>query len=537
MNIDRAGTFPNPVLPGDNPDPSIVRVDSDYYMVTSTFQYFPGVQVLHSRDLVRWKPIGHVITRKSQLDLTGMPDSFGVFAPDISYYDGKFWVVVPYYHGQPRCTNLLFTADRPEGPYSEAIELNHHFIDPSIFNDDDGKRYLAFGGGWVHEMARDGSRLIGEAKQVWPGTGGSAPEAPHLVKKNGWYYLMLAEGGTFFEHKVTLARSRSIWGPYVPCPHNPVLTQKDPEKRIQKAGHGKLVQDESGDWWMFHLGGRPLTPQGFCPLGRETFLQPVHWTEVDWFVIGDEGIPMDEIIIPNTENMDVPNYYSLDTFSGTELSPEWEWVRHPVEDGFQLTPEGLRISCKPFIPFSLQSTLILTRRWHHFGFEVTTKLVFDSKSRGEEAGLTLYRDSDAFLFFSIRNGLGQTAGQTFDVRRLHENQEDDGLYLEVDHYVAIGKKTLAKLTLPSKASTAIWLKAKLFSEMKTFNFSYSLDGVNYTDIGIELPAEFLYPERHTRFLCFTAPRVGVYAKGIKGNVEGNATFESFEYKELPYQNL
>ncbi len=134
----------NPVITGDYPDPSIVRVGHDYYMVTSTFQFFPGVLVLHSTDLVNWQPIGHVITKRSQLDLTGIPDSFGVFAPDISYFDGKFWVVVPYFHGQPRCSNLLFTSDRPEGPYSEAIVLNHHFIDPSLFNDEDGRLFTVW---------------------------------------------------------------------------------------------------------------------------------------------------------------------------------------------------------------------------------------------------------------------------------------------------------------------------------------------------------------------------------------------------------
>ncbi|WP_171646357.1 glycoside hydrolase family 43 protein [Paenibacillus phytorum] len=521
----------NPIVPGDNPDPSIVRVGADYYMVTSTFQFFPGVQVLHSRDLAHWKAIGHVITRKSQLDLTGMPDSFGVFAPDISYYDGKFWVVVPYYHGQPRCTNLLFVADRPEGPYSEAIMLNHHFIDPSIFNDDDGKRYLVFGGGWVHEMANDGSQLIGEAKQVWPGTGGAAPEAPHIVKRNGWYYLMLAEGGTFFEHKETLARSRSIWGPYEPCPHNPVLTQKDPNKCIQKVGHGKLVEDTDGNWWMFHLGGRPLIPGGSCPLGREAFLEPVRWTENDWFIVGDEGSPVDRLTLPLIEEgSDVGHSIEIDHFTETELSANWEWVRHPVECGYELNRVGLQLNCKPFIPFGLGSTLILTRRWQHFGFEATTKLLFEPKSRGEEAGMTLYRDSDSFLFFSIRYGIGQTSGQSFDVSRLNENQEFDGLYLEIDQYVAVNKKMLARVRLTIEPGHPIWLKVFLKAETQHLTFLYSVDGITFMDLGVELSAESLYPEAYNRFLCFTAPRIGIYAKGVYGEPEGQVLFQSFEYQ-------
>lgn len=522
-------TISNPVLPGDNPDPSIVRVGSDYYMVTSTFQFFPGVQILHSRDLAKWKPIGHVITRKSQLDLTGMPDSFGVFAPDISYYDGKFWVVVPYYHGQPRCTILLFVADQPEGPYSEAVMLKHHFIDPSIFNDDDGRRYLAFGGGWVHELARDGAQLIGEAKQVWPGTGGSAPEAPHIVKRNGWYYLMLAEGGTFFEHMETVGRSRSVWGPYEPCPHNPVLKQHDANKMIQKVGHGKLVQDEERNWWMFHLGGRPLTPGGFCPLGRETFIEPVYWTEDDWFVVGEAGLPLEHVIVPVESDVSVRPAQELviDEFQGEALSPDWEWVRHPVDEGYSIIPAGLRINCKPFIPYSLQSTLILTRRWPAFGFEAETSFIFNSASRGEEAGMTLYRDSDAFLFFTVRNGLGQTSGQSFDVSRLHENQEHEGLYVELTQYVNVLKKTLGTWKLPLQAGEPLWLRIKLDADSQLISLYYSLNGEHFESCGIELPAEFLYPERQNRFLCFTAPRVGLYAKGVYGEPEGFAIFGSF----------
>ncbi|MFC5404123.1 family 43 glycosylhydrolase [Cohnella soli] len=519
--------FMNPVLPGDHPDPSIVRVGSDYYMVTSTFQFFPGVLVLHSRDLANWKPIGHVITRKSQLDLTGMPDSFGVFAPDISYYDGKFWVVVPYYHGQPRCTTLLFTADRPEGPYSEATMLNHHFIDPSIFNDDDGKRYLVFGGGWVHEMKQDGSALVGEARQVWPGTGGAAPEAPHIVKRNGWYYLMLAEGGTFFEHMETLARSRSIWGPYESCPYNPVLIQRNPEQRIQRTGHGKLVQDEQGDWWMFHLGGRPLPPGGFCPLGRETFLQPVRWTDDDWFIVGDDGKPVEIVHLPSIAVENEGMSVHTDYFKEEELSPHWEWVRHPVDEGYRLTSNGLRIDCKPFIPYSLQSTLILTRRWPDFGFEARTLLSASFASRGEEAGMTLYRDADAFLFFNIRNGLGQTSGQSFDVSRLHENQEHEGLYLEVSQYVNVFKKTLGTWRLNLQPGEQVWLIVRLDLSTQLISLLYSIDGEVCEDTGITLSAEFLYPERANRFLCFTAPRIGIYAKGVYGEDEGFATFHSF----------
>lgn len=524
--------FRNPIVPGDYPDPSIVRVGEDYYMITSTFQFFPGVPVMHSRDLIRWETIGHVLTRQEQMDLTGMPDSFGVFAPDISYADGKFWVVVPYYHGQPRCTNILYVADRPEGPYSDGVELNHHFIDPSIFHDDDGKKYLVFGGGWVHELAADGSGLIGEAKQVWPGTGGAAPEAPHIVKRGGWYYLMLAEGGTFFDHMETLARSRSIWGPYEPCPRNPVLKQTDPTKRIQRTGHGKLVEDKQGRWWMMHLGGRPLTPGGDCPLGRETFLARVEWTEDGWFTVGDGGAPQETVELDAAPGQPLFEAGELvDTFGGSKLSSEWEWVRHPVPEGYALTERGLEIHCLPFIPFSPQSTLILTRRWRHLAFTAETTLTFEPQTRGEEAGLTLYRDTDAYVNLTVRRGAGQTSGQMFNVKRLHENQEFDGLFLQVEQYENLRRKGVAMFPLPEGAGTQLRLRAELGTEDGgVIRLFWATEGGALAPACEPLAAAFLYPESVQRFHCFTAPRVGVFARGVRGTPHGKAVFEQFTYR-------
>lgn len=524
----RDGIVHNPVLPGDYPDPSVVRVGEDYYMVASTFQFFPGVPVLHSKDLVNWCTIGHVITRREQMDLTGIPDSFGVFAPDISYHDGKFWVVVPYFHGQPRCTNIVYYADRPEGPYSDGVVLNHHFIDPSIFNDDDGRRYLAFGGGWLHELAEDGSGLIGEAKQVWPGTGGVAPEAPHLLKRDGWYYLLLAEGGTFFEHMATVARSRSIWGPYEPCPHNPVLSQRDPNKRLQKAGHGKLVQSPDGRWWMLHLGGRPLTPGGHTPLGRETMLEEVHWTEDGWFVVGDEGAPQETLVMEVAA--EVPQRMPTGGFGELGLSSMWEWVRHPLEGGYALDEEGLTLQCLPYILYSPQDSLLLTRRWEHFAFEVETVLKFEPQALGEEAGLHLYRDTDAMLLFTVRRGIGQSSGQSFDVKRLHERQEHEGLYIQIDKCDRAMRSKLVQLPLEIPSGAAIRLRIQVDTHTHCVHFAYGTDDEELIEVPLVADAAWLYPENVARFHCFTAPRVGVFARGVWGETHGTARFTSFDYK-------
>ncbi|MFS0725142.1 family 43 glycosylhydrolase [Paenibacillus sp. 1P07SE] len=526
----------NPVLPGDHPDPSVVRVGDDYYMVCSTFQYFPAVEVLHAKNLVDWRPIGHVIERVEQLDLADVPDSFGVFAPDISYADGKYWVVVPYYHGQPRCTNILYLADRPEGPYDNGTVLNHHFIDPSIFHDENGRKYLAFGGGWIHELAADGSSLIGEARQVWPGTGGAAPEAPHVIKRDGWYYLILAEGGTFFDHMVTAARSRSIWGPYEPCPYNPILKQSDPLKPIQKTGHGKLVQDQQGKWWFPHLGGRPLEPKGACPLGRETFLQPVTWTEDGWFVIGENTRPLEIIEVEGVSEEEEPAagrlYQWEDTFAGERLDPSWEWVRQPVADGFETGDRGLVMACKPYMLLVPQPTLLLTRRWEHLRFRVETELGFLPMTPGEEAGLLLYRDTDAFVMLTIRNGLGQTTGLPFDTKRLHEIQEEQGLYLQVDRYENANRRILAQLPLPLQPGERIRLRMRVDAVADCCRMEYALPGEEeYESMDLEVPVSFLFPERAPRFLCFTAPRAGIFARGVLGTDHGQARFTRFAYRE------
>lgn len=532
MNKDIDRSAVNPVLQGDYPDPSVVRVGNDYYMVSSTFQYFPAVVVLHSRNLVDWQTIGHVITRKEQLDLTGMPDSFGVFAPDISYSDGKYWVVVPFFHGQPRCTNILYTSDRPEGPYSNGTVLNHHFIDPSIFHDEDGRRYLVCGGGWLQELARNGSRVIGKPKQVWPGTGGAAPEAPHLLKKDGWYYLMLAEGGTFFDHMATAARSRTIWGPYEPCPHNPVLKQQDSNGQIQKAGHGKLVQAIDGRWWMFHLGGRPLTPLGNCPLGRETFLEAVHWTDDGWFQVGEQGSPQQTIPLAAAEARGSASDLVVDTFSERSLSPEWEWVRLPVVGGYELDDHGLTLHCRPYLLLSPQNTLILTRRWRHFNFIAETELELWPETLGEEAGMMLYRDLDAFLLFTIRKGIGPQSGQHFDVKRLYEQQDFDGLFLQIERCEKAMKTIVAQYPLNLEMGMPVRLRLTVEDDGRTARFAWvQAEKQETVSIGA-CSAEFLFPEYAARFQCFTAPRIALMARGVYGTKHGRATFKQFSYEGI-----
>lgn len=286
----------NPILPGCHPDPSICRVGDDYYLVTSTFEYFPGLPVFHSTDLARWECIGHVVTRGDQLDYSGIASSGGLYAPTIRQHDGRFWVVCTLVdQADPgRGGNFLMTATDPAGPWSDPVWLDAAGIDPSLFFDDDGRAWLhgtrparqpAWHDQtevWVRELDLSTSTLVGPEHVIWNGAvlGAVWAEGPHLYKVDGSYYLLAAEGGTEFHHAVSVARSDAVTGPYVGNPANPVLTHRHlgHGADIVGTGHADLVQAGDGSWWAVLLGMRPIDGYHY-PLGRETFLVPVAWED------------------------------------------------------------------------------------------------------------------------------------------------------------------------------------------------------------------------------------------------------------------
>jgi xylan 1,4-beta-xylosidase len=299
----------NPIIPGFNPDPSFVRVEGDYYIATSTFEWFPGVQLHHSRDLVHWRLIGHALTRTTQLDLRGVANSGGVWAPSLSYCEGQFWLIYTNVRtcgmGRPfkDVGIYLTTAASISGPWSEPVFLNAIGFDPSLFHDDDGRKWLVnmvwdfrpgrprFGGIVIQEYDPLAQRLVGPMTNILDKTG-ILIEGPNLYKHGGWYYLMLAEGGTGWNHGISMARSRRLLGPYELDPQAAVLTSRDDEwNPLQKAGHGELAQTPAGEWYLAHLASRPLG-QGDarrCILGRETCLQKIEWSPDGWLRLSDGG--------------------------------------------------------------------------------------------------------------------------------------------------------------------------------------------------------------------------------------------------------
>lgn len=325
----RGNTFSNPVIPGFHPDPSICRAGEDYYLACSSFEYFPGVPVFHSRDLVHWTQIGNALDRPSQLRLpSDSASSGGLYAPTLRHHDGRFWLIVTNVSGDG---NILFTATDPAGPWSEPIRLpGVQGIDPDLAWDDEGNCWCTVAGVSQIRIDPRTGETFGEPRRLWSGApGAKAPEAPHLYHIGDYWYLLIAEGGTERCHGVSIARGRTPGGPFEPCPANPILTHRGTDHPIQNTGHGDLVQGPDGSWWMVFLGVRPQggTP-GWHVLGRETFLAPVTWVD-DWPVVGEVSPDMPPPPWPLQEPAAVP---VRDDFEPGELAPGWISPRSRPEE-------------------------------------------------------------------------------------------------------------------------------------------------------------------------------------------------------------
>lgn len=408
-------TYRNPVHRGFFPDPSVVRVGDDYYMVNSTFQYWPAVVVSHSRDLVHWQVIGHAVTRNEDLDLSDLADSHGIWAPDLSYRDGVFSIYAtlrlnnpPEGAVAPLRRQFLVTASNPAGPWSRPVFLDVDNIDPSLFRDDDGTLYMVIAPGvTLVKLSADGTKVAAGPIQVWPGTGRPCPEGPHLLRKDGWYYAVLAEGGTGHGHAITVARSRNLMGPYEACPHNPVLTQTDAEAPIQRSGHGKLVQTPGGDWWVLYLCGR-YNGGRYTTLGRETALDPVTWTEDGWFTVNGGRGPSSVQTAPALAPCPVPGQVR-DHFDRPRLSLSWQFVRNDRPELWSLTerPGYLRLWTDDGGLETIQAVNTLVRRETEHHYQASLGLEFRPVRDGQQAGLVCYYGIRNWISLVLRRDEGQ----------------------------------------------------------------------------------------------------------------------------------
>jgi len=390
------GTYRNPILPGFYPDPSVCRAGEDYYLVTSTFEYFPGVPVFHSRDLVDWELIGHCLTRPEHVPLGGSRASGGIFAPTIRYHDGRFYMVVTNVTGGGHF--YVWTED-PAGEWSDPIWVDTGVfgIDPSLFFDDDGTCYFsATGMGSLVQCPIDiaTGKALEAPRPAWQGTGGSFPEAPHLYKFHGAYYMMLAEGGTERGHMVTIARGPTPYGPWEACPHNPILTHRSTGRPIQSTGHADLFEAHDGSWWIVFLATRPHGQYPlFHNLGRETNIAPVRWTNDGWPVVGVDGRAEVESEAPAfatsvRRRWDEP---TEDTFAGDRLPLYWNWLRNPDMANYRLgeRPGWLRLLGTGVTLNETESPTFVGRRQQHHQMVASAQLDFSPERDGDEAGLTV----------------------------------------------------------------------------------------------------------------------------------------------------
>jgi alpha-N-arabinofuranosidase len=398
-------TFENPILSGFYPDPSICRVGDDYYLVHSTFEYFPGVPIFHSRDLVHWKQIGHVLTRPSQLPLAKMRASGGIFAPTLRYRDGTFYLVTTNVWGPG---HFYVTATDPAGPWSEPVWLEREGIDPSLLFDDDGTvyyiRHVGGADGHIGQQVLDleAGKLVGEMREIWGGTGGIWAEGPHMYRKDGRYYLMISEGGTSYGHMVTISRSDSPWGPFEACPRNPILTHRDrPNHAVQALGHADLVETPAG-WWAVCLG---IRPQGghFHHLGRETYLVPVEWDNDGWPVVGNDGTLELSMPAPQLTSHPWPTQPERDEFDSEQLGLAWNFLRNPRDEDWSLTerPGYLRLVGSPATLSDQDSPAFVGRRQTGLACRVATQIEFSPASENEEAGLVVRGNDENYVALGI----------------------------------------------------------------------------------------------------------------------------------------
>ncbi|HUB27445.1 MAG TPA: glycoside hydrolase family 43 protein, partial [Tepidisphaeraceae bacterium] len=388
-------TIQNPILRGFYPDPSILRVGEDYYLANSTFEWFPGVPIHHSRDLIHWRLIGHALTRPSQLDLAGICDSGGIWAPSLSFDNGVYCLIYTIVRTRvgpfKDVHNFLVTAPDIRGPWSERVYLNSRGFDPSLFHDDDGRKWLVqmqwdfrkghsrFAGIVLQEYSPGKKSLIGQVRTIL-----SKPElieGPNLYKRDGYYYLMLAEGGTGWNHGISMARARSVTGPYELDPQPQLLTsRRNPGLPLQKAGHGELVQTPSGEWYLAHLASRPVYPERRCILGRETCLQKVTWSDDGWLGLESGGTdPQTAVAAPaGVQPHPWPAEPDRDDFNSTSLSSHWQSLRNPIDESWatlKARPGWLRLHGRESC-FSLFEQSLLARRLRSFRCVAETCIEF-----------------------------------------------------------------------------------------------------------------------------------------------------------------
>ncbi len=536
----------NPILKGFHPDPSIVRVGQDYYIATSTFEWFPGVQIHHSRDLVHWRLLSRPLRRASQLNMLGDPDSCGVWAPCLSYSNDLFWLVYTDVKRYGRTTvggasgaslrdfhNYLVTCPTVDGEWSDPLYLNSSGFDPSLFHDDDGRKYLTnqlwdyrpghnrFAGIVLQEFSADQKKLIGERSNIFQGTALGFTEGPHLYKRNGYYYLLTAEGGTGWGHAVTMARSKSITGPYELHPDTYILSARHrPDVDLQRAGHADLVETEAGESYMVYLCGRPLRNRGRCTLGRETAIQKMVWGQDGWLrTLDGQGLPTVETPAPALPAHLFPPGQAREHFNTPELPIDFQWLRTPYPNEiFSLTerPGYLRLYGRESIGSLFRQALVARRQQSHC-LSVTTEIQFEPENFQQCAGLVCYYNASKFHYLHI------------------SRDEKLGKYLRVMTCTPDSPQTDAFTTpIPIAEGKPVQLRAEIDYERLYFGYRVETVDTDWRWLAQQFDASILSDEATVPGQPnFTGAFVGLACQDMSGT-RRPADFDFFEYQERDY---
>ena len=508
-----ADEFLNPILAGFYPDPSICRVGEEFFLVNSTFAWYPGVPIFRSRDLVNWSQIGHVLDRPSQLKLDGLRVSEGIFAPTIQHHDGLFYVATTLVGSGG---NFYVTATDPAGPWSEPKWLKDvDGIDPSFFFDDDGRAYLIHNGPppdgrplyqghralWMHEFdPKSGTTRAGSARIVVNGGTDLAKmpvwiEAPHVIKRDGFYYLFCAQGGTGTAHAVVVFRSRDIWGPYEPF-KQPILTQSHlSEARplpVTCTGHADFVETASGEWWAVFLGCRPYEAN-LTNIGRETFMLPMRWSD-GWPVIlgGDEPVPrvLKRPKLPPQPPADTPHNGSFtwrDDFDSNKFAPVWNFLRTPHERWYSLEykPGSLSIEPRSVELSSRGNPSLIARRQQHANFTATTRLTLSDDAR-VDAGLIAFQNETYHFFLGVRVDR-RGHGEIFLERSAGAGKQTSD-----------GPEVIARAEIPARQADAIELRLRATG--KSYCFDYRCAGAEWTSLRGDADGSILSTDRAGGFV-------------------------------------
>lgn len=517
-------TFQNPILSGFYPDPSFCRVGDDYYLVNSSFVYYPGLPIFHSKDLVNWEQIGHGIHRPNQLDYKNCETSLGLWAPTIRYHKSTFYIINTFVSGgrHAQRDNYIITATNPSGPWSDPIFVEGaDGIDSSLFFDDNDsiwyvgnyisaeELYEGHHGIYLNELDPVTFQFKGPRYIIWDGSASRSKwiEAPHIYKINGFYYLLVAEGGTFTNHSVMMARSKKITENYEICPRNPIVTHRNRPllSDISVVGHADILETQKGEWWMVLLGVRPY--EGFhYNLGRETFMIPIEWAEDGWPLVANEnGFVNSTERIPDLPETFYPMTSPNDNFESTELAFLWNTIHPPVNQFYSLTERKgfLRLFLQKEVLQKICTPSFIGRRQQHKCFQARTILEFKPFAREEEAGIALIQD-DRYNYIYVKVKRGDS-------------------YLLQLYQTENGHRSLIK-EITIKDTLSLYLVVQ--GNVTTYSFYYGYTDQEYIPFVDGAKASLL---SSTINEGFTGAYIGMYASSNKAESINYADYDWFEY--------